>query len=227
MFGVQSFHVVPPVRKASALHEVSLVVQLAGTRVRRLRHDHGAHDRARAASPLRIVPSERALAELGERPLPIRTPSRLGKRSARSESRASPAIATSAMYGAHALMSARRNPSTLTHVPLESLKSSASRPSKRRPHSGRCGMTGATASPVRRKPSSSRGIGRGPAGPTYPGETVGPPNAHLGTSVDIDQTQGMAGQGDADLVGEIRPFVRQADGRSRFSATVTGGKPGS
>jgi hypothetical protein len=68
----------------------------------------------------------------------------------------SPQITASVTIPWAADSSCGRNVPTLTNVPVDSLKSSAMRPRNSRPAATSSGSARATASPVRKKPSSSK-----------------------------------------------------------------------
>ena len=128
----------------------SLVGDLARVERRRLVEQDGAGDERRAAGALRAPASSSTSLEAARRPpggathvagrrvgaaapASSRHAARFGKISAPTKSRSWPAITTSCASRRPARGSCARSGPTLTQVPVDSLKSSASRPSKTSP----------------------------------------------------------------------------------------------
>ena len=139
-----------------ALIERALVGDLAGVERRRLGKQQDAFDAARRASRLAVKAASRlrnASRTFGSARSPLsasgRHASRSGKIKAVTSSRSWPAMTASLASGASAETSAARNGPTLTQVPVASLKSSAMRPSNRKPPEASPGVAKRTPSPKR------------------------------------------------------------------------------
>ena len=85
-----------------------------------------------------------------------------------------PQMTTSRTQGAQAATSCARRVPAETQVPVTNLNCSAIRPAKRKPASGRLGSAKVTASPILKKPSSSKASAVRSGSLTYPGVTPEP-----------------------------------------------------
>ena len=107
-----------------------------------------------------------------------------------------PAMTTSRTSGAQAAMNRARNGPTLTQVPLASLKSSAMRPSKSKPHSKSIGIGRLERVAELIKPLLVKGgVPSSPAAASSPGVTFGPLRANLELAIVGNQLGVVAGTG--------------------------------